>query len=139
MTAIDFSTELGQRAAERMDEQVIWLTTVGPSGAPQPRPVWFLWDGSAFLIYSQATAKKLDHIAQNPHVALHFNSTPDGDDVQVFLATAAIDRDAPRARDVEAYLAKYRDSIGDIGMTPDSFSLTYSVLIRAVPIKLRSL
>jgi len=79
---IDFTGELGARARARLTtELVIWLTTVAPSGTPHPRPVWFLWDGSAILIYSQSAAKKLDHIAVNPQVALHFNSTPDGEDI----------------------------------------------------------
>jgi PPOX class probable F420-dependent enzyme len=137
---IDFSGELGARAQERLRaEQVIWLTTVAPSGTPHPRPVWFLWDGSAFLIYSQPNAKKLQHIAGNPRVSLHFNSTADGDDVQVFLATATIDRNPPLAKDVGAYLAKYRADIEGIGMTPETFSATYTVLLRAVPSKLRGM
>jgi PPOX class probable F420-dependent enzyme len=137
---IDFSGELGARVRERLTtEQVIWLTTVAPSGTPHPRPVWFLWDGSAFLIYSQPTAKKLAHIAGNPHVALHFNSTPDGDDIQVFLATATIDRNPPLAQDVAAYRAKYRAAIEAIGMTPETLSATYNVLLRAVPTKLRGM
>ena len=137
---IDFSGELGARAHQRlMTEQVIWLTTVAPSGMPQPRPVWFLWDGSAFLIYSQPSAKKLEHIARQPQVALHFNSTSDGDDIQVFLATATIDRSPPLAQNMDAYLVKYRAAIKDIGMTPETLSASYNVLIRALPAKLRGM
>jgi PPOX class probable F420-dependent enzyme len=137
---IDFSGELGARAQERLTtELVIWLTTVAPSGMPQPHPVWFLWDSSAFLIYSQPTAKKLAHIARNPQVALHFNGTSDGDDIQIFLATATIDRTPPLAKDVQAYLAKYRDAIDDIDMTPETLSATYNALLRVVPTKLRGM
>jgi PPOX class probable F420-dependent enzyme len=137
---VDFGGELGARARERLTtELVIWPTTVAPSGTPQPRPVWFLWDGSVFLIYSESRAKKLEHIARNPQVALHFNSTPDGDDVQVFLATATIDRNPPLAQDVEAYLAKYRADIEASGMTPETFSATYNVLLQVVPTKLRGM
>jgi len=137
---VNFSGELGARVRERLTtEQVIWLTTVAPSGTPHPRPVWFLWDGSAFLIYSQPGAKKLEHIARNPHVALHFNSTPDGDDIQVFLATATIDRNSPLAQDVDAYRAKYRAAIEAMGMTPETLSATFTVLLRAVPTKLRGM
>ena len=137
---VDFGSELGARARERLTtELVIWLTTVAPSGTPHPHPVWFLWDGSAFLIYSQPTAKKLEHIARNPQVALHFNSTPDGDDIQVFLATATIDRNPPLAQDVDAYLTKYRADIEAIGMTPEALSATFTVLLRAVPTKLRGM
>lgn len=40
---IDLTTEYGARVARRLqDEQVIWLTTVGRDGTPQPNPVWFI-------------------------------------------------------------------------------------------------
>jgi len=75
---VDFRVELGARVRERLTtEPVILLTTVAPSGTPHPRPVCFLWDGSAFLISSQPRASKRAHIARNPQVALHFNSTPE--------------------------------------------------------------
>jgi hypothetical protein len=39
---IDFTSELGKNAAARIAaEQVIWLTTAGKSGTPQPNPVAF--------------------------------------------------------------------------------------------------
>ena len=46
----------GARAARHLrDDVVVWLTTVGPDGAPTPSPVWFLWDGdSSALMYSLA-------------------------------------------------------------------------------------
>ena len=43
---IDESTEFGARVAEHLrTEIVVWMTTVTPSGAPLPMPVWFLWEG----------------------------------------------------------------------------------------------
>jgi hypothetical protein len=42
---LDLTTDFGKRAAERLaKEKVIWLTTVGVDGAPQPNPVWFVWE-----------------------------------------------------------------------------------------------
>ena len=35
------------------EEPIIWLTTVRPDGRPHTVPVWFLWDGETFLIFSQ--------------------------------------------------------------------------------------
>jgi hypothetical protein len=50
---IDTSTDFGQRVTGRLHEEiVIWLVTVDPNGTPEPSPVWFYWDGDAFLIYS---------------------------------------------------------------------------------------
>jgi hypothetical protein len=47
---IDTNTEFGQRVARRLaEERIAWLTTIDSNGAPQPRPIWFLWDGATFL------------------------------------------------------------------------------------------
>ena len=41
---IDGSTALGARVLERLrSDRVIWMTTVD-RGAPQPAPVWFLYE-----------------------------------------------------------------------------------------------
>jgi PPOX class probable F420-dependent enzyme len=81
---IDLNTEFGHRVQNRLEQEpVIWLTTVDSKGSPQPRPVWFHWDGETVLIYSQAEGAKVRHIKHNPHVALNLNSTPDGGDVVV--------------------------------------------------------
>jgi predicted pyridoxine 5'-phosphate oxidase superfamily flavin-nucleotide-binding protein len=40
---LDFSTDFGQRAKERLErEPVAWLVTVGSDGTPQPSPIWYL-------------------------------------------------------------------------------------------------
>jgi PPOX class probable F420-dependent enzyme len=137
MAVIDPSTEHGQRVLERLaSEQVIWLTTVGKSGAPYPRPVWFLWEHETVLIYSQPDTAKLRHLAGNNRVALNFNSTPDGGDVAVISGTADVEENAPPATAVPAFIEKYGGGIGDIGMNPESFAASYSVAIRVTPEKL---
>ena len=57
---LDFTSSVGRRIKRRLrEEQIIWLTTVDGHLAPQPRPVWFHWDGETLLIFSQPhTAKK---------------------------------------------------------------------------------
>ena len=51
---VDPSTAFGARARRRLDGELIgWLVTVNGRGAPQPSPVWFLWDGESFLVYSR--------------------------------------------------------------------------------------
>jgi PPOX class probable F420-dependent enzyme len=138
MAGIDFSTEHGQRALERLRrEPVIWLTTVGPSGAPYPNPIWFLWEHDAILIYCEPTAAKLRHLAANPRVALNFNADPVGYDVVVFSGTARVDESAPPASAVPAFIEKYAIGIADYGLTPESYAATYSVAIRVIPETLR--
>lgn len=136
---IDLTTKLGLRAQERIaSETVIWLTTVGPHGTPQPRPVWFVWDGEAFVIYSQAKAKKVQHIQQNPNVALHFDSGTHGEDIQVFLGTAEIVEVPTPANQNTVYMDKYRGGIHGLGYTEQAFAKEYAVAIRVTPARLRS-
>jgi PPOX class probable F420-dependent enzyme len=70
----DEGTEFGARVARRLrEEQVVWLTTVTPAGAPLPRPVGFLWDGGDVVsVYSQPGAR-VRNIAANPRVTLNFD------------------------------------------------------------------
>lgn len=135
---IDFSGELGARAKQRLQgELVIWLTTTDAAGQPQPRPVWFIWEDESFLIYSQTQARKVQHIARNPRVALHFDGGPQGDDIQVFAGDAEIVAGPTPAHQVGAYLQKYSQAIRDLGYSAEAFAGEYPVAIRVHPRKLR--
>ena len=137
---IDFSTELGRRVARQLKlERIIWLTTVGPKNTPQPRPVWFHWDGTSFLIYSQPKAHKVSHISHNPKVSLNFNADVEGDEVAVFLGEARLDSSAPAVTENAEYLQKYEKGIADLDMTPMEFARDYSIPIRVTPTRLRGL
>jgi PPOX class probable F420-dependent enzyme len=137
---INWNNNLGRRAMARIQhEKVIWLTTISKSGFPQPRPVWFVWDGETFLIYSLPAAHKIKHIAGNPNVALHFNTDAGGEDIQVMLGTARADRDAPPVKLNRAYCEKYREGFKSIGMDEDTYSAQFSVAINVTPLRLRGL
>ncbi len=136
---IDLTSEFGQRAKEHLEEEYfIWFTTVGADLTPQPRPVWFIWDDNAFLIFSQPEAHKVKHIQQHPSVALHFNTDAKADnDVIVFLGEAEIDPSTPPADRLHSYCEKYKTGIEELGMIPEEFSKEYSLAIRIKPKKLR--
>jgi len=137
---IDLSNETGQRLLERIRvERVIWLTTVSPGGIPQPRPVWFVWDDGDFIVYSNANAKKLSHIAGNPNVALHFNTGADGYDVQVIIAKASIDAKLPSTNLNKAYSDKYGEEILTLDMSAERYAELYSVGLRITPTRIRGL
>ena len=136
---IDKKAKLDSKARKLIKrEYVAWLTTVGSDLAPQPRPVWFIWDKDSFLIFSQAHAHKLKHIQSHPNDSLHFNTDETGDkDVIVYVGRAEIDSKVPPAHKVRAYLEKYRSGIQGLGSTPEQFSQEYSVAIRITPTSLR--
>jgi len=136
---IDLSSDFGRKVQHYLDTQdVIWFTTIGSDLTPQPRPVWFVWDGATFLIYSQPD-HKVRHIATHPRVALNFNTDYEtGDkDVIVFTGSATVDDRVPAAHNNTAYLEKYRDGIAGLKMTPEEYGEKYSVAIRITPANVR--
>jgi PPOX class probable F420-dependent enzyme len=120
------------------EELVIWLTTVSPEGQPQSTPVWFLWDGESFLIFSQPGRPKLRNITENPRVGLHLRGDRSGDEVLIVEGRARRDPDSPRADRVPVYVEKYQDSIEALEWTPASFAADYSEPVRIVPERVRA-
>jgi PPOX class probable F420-dependent enzyme len=134
---VDTTTEFGRRVTRRLREALIaWLVTVRPDQTPQPVPVWFLWDGQTFLVYSQPDTPKLRNITRNPRVALHLDGDGKGGDIVVLTGEARVVADAPPANEVPAYVEKYRHGIAGIGMTPETFARAYSVALRVTPTRL---
>jgi PPOX class probable F420-dependent enzyme len=114
------------------NDKIVWLTTVTPTGRPAPRPVWFVWDGTAFIIYSLPDGAKIRHIAVNDQVSLHFNSSPGGGDVVVISGRAELVRDAPPPSAVPGLLDKYLDVIQAMGYTQEWYD-AYNTAIRVIP------
>lgn len=134
----DPTTDFGARVAARLrDERVIWLTTTGADGAPQPNPVWYLWDGDSFLIYSLPDAARLRHVRRTPRVALHFDGNGRGGDIVIFIGTAREAPEEPPASGQPAYLERYRDRIDRFFGGPEAFAARYALPLRITPTKIR--
>ena len=137
---IDTTSEFGTRVAQRLQQEgIIWLTTVRSDGTPQPSPVWFLWDGETFLIYSQPGAPKVRNIARSPKVALHLNGDAWGYNIVILTGDAQILEDAPPPTEVPAFVGKYRDDLRSVQSSED-FARTmhgYDLAIRVTPTALR--
>ncbi|WP_019815513.1 TIGR03667 family PPOX class F420-dependent oxidoreductase [Saccharomonospora saliphila] len=116
----------------RLDDEVAWLTTVTRSGRPAPRPVWFVFDGEAFVVFSEPGAAKVRHLARQSRVTVHFNSDAGGGDVLVVHGSGELDPDLLPSR-APGYLDKYEPSYPVIGHDRDSFDATYSTAIRITP------
>ena len=136
---LDPSKPAHARAELRLrSEQIAWLTTVRADGQAQSSPVWFLWDGQTFLLYSQPGAQKVRNLAANPKVALHLGDDGAGDDIVTVEGTASIEPGTPRADRVAGYLAKYRSAVEALGSEPGPFARTYSTAIRVRPSRVRA-
>src|SRR5262249_23267939 len=110
-------TAFGDKVRARLDqEEVVWLTTVGRDGTPQPNPVWSLLEpgGDSVLTYNRATAARIAHVRERPGVSLNFNNRDHSGDVVVIAGTGEVVDDAPPSDAHPAYQAKYREAIGRI-------------------------
>ena len=116
---------------------VIWLTTVRADGQPQTSPVWFLWDGERFLIYSRPRSGKVPNIRGNPRVSLNLDGDGDGGEIVTIEGTAQIGEQAPLADELRDYVEKYREHIKRLGSEPEPFARAYSTPIRITPTRRR--
>ena len=136
----DTTTPFGRRVAQRLrDERIIWLTAIDTTGTPQPNPVWFLWDGETILVFNQTSAKRLQHIARNPRVALNFNTTADGgSDLVIITGEATLNPNEKLAHEIPEYVAKYQQRIDDENFgTIENMARLYPVALRIRPTKVR--
>lgn len=123
----DPNTHFGARVARRLaDDIVIWLTTVGRDGTPQPNPVW---DGE-FLVYNLPTAARVGHVTARSRVSLNFDGNRQGGDIVIFTGSARISETEPPPDEHPAYLAKYDERmVGEAGSV-GAFASRYSLPLR---------
>jgi PPOX class probable F420-dependent enzyme len=126
--------ELTERIERHLTGDLIaWLTTVTPAGWPAPRPVWFVWDGAAIIIYSLNQGAKLRHIQANDQVTVHFNSSADGGDIVVISGRAELVPGAPPPSQFPGLLDKYAAAISRMGQSPQWYDDEYGVALRVTP------
>src|SRR5262245_39715513 len=131
-------TEIPMKVTERLvNEQIIWLTTTRTDGTPLTNPVWFLWNGRQFLVFTEPGSIKIKNMARNPRVALKFNSDFDGGDVAIFQAEAYLSDDPVSESDLKDYLSKYHEGLASINITAEILTSNYR-LVRLTPIKFRT-
>jgi PPOX class probable F420-dependent enzyme len=128
----DPGTPFGQRVLRRLrEEQVIWITTVGKDGTPQPNPVGFLFQGDGtVLVYNAAGANRLTHVAERPRVALHFDGDGAGGGIVVLTGTARRADDVPPPHQNRAFLAKYAGGMARHSGSAEKFSEDFPVPLR---------
>lgn len=127
----DPETPFGERVRTRLrDDIVVWLTTIGADGTPQPNPVWFIDEGETILVYNRPNANRLTHIRTRPRVALSFDSDGHGGDIVVLTGRAEIVSDQPPAHEIPAYVDKYGVAAAGISGSVEAFAVDYSVALR---------
>jgi len=120
--------------AERLrTDPILWLGTVRPDGRPHIVPVWFTWDGTSVLIFSQPNTQKIRNLRANPNVFLAIDDTKTGDDVALIEGTAELLAEPTSVTDQPAFFAKYATPIAQFGWTLAGMAADYSQPIRVTP------
>jgi PPOX class probable F420-dependent enzyme len=115
------------------DRAVAWLSTTSADDVPAIVPVWFVWDGETFLVFSKPHARKVRNLTANPRVMLAVGDPADDFDVQLVEGRAEL-LAAPTIELLPPALgAKYRAWLDGIGLGLDEFAATYGQPIRISP------
>jgi PPOX class probable F420-dependent enzyme len=134
LPAMDSTTVASLRVQRFLEtEPVVWLSSIrGNDGAPHLVPTWFVWDGDAIVIRSKPGAVKVRNLRRDPRAMVALGDADDDFDVGLLEARAEVD--ATLGVELPAvFLAKYRDRIAALGLTPPEFAATYSATIRLIP------
>jgi PPOX class probable F420-dependent enzyme len=128
----DEATPFGRRVRERLrSEMVVWLTTTGDDGTPQPNPVWFvLEEPDCVIVYNRGEAHRLNHLAVRPRVALNFDGNGKGGDIVVLTGAAEQAADLPGPDEHRGYAEKYGDAMARVSGSAEAFAREYPVPLR---------
>jgi PPOX class probable F420-dependent enzyme len=124
--AVEFTQEVSGRLAS---DHYGWLTTVAKSGQPVPRLVWFYFDGSDVVVYSEPNAAKVRHIRAHPRVSLNLDSDGNGAGIIIVGGIASVDEDGADPLQDERYRAKYGELAGSLGFG-EEFLAAYSTRLK---------
>ena len=123
---VDESTDFGARAARHLrEDKVAWLTTVTPSGAPLPMPVWFVWDGDETVVMYSRDSARVRNVRANPNVSLNFAGDGQGGDIVVLSGTAEVIDGAETADKDPGYRDKYSWGFDRLRISPEQFAARY--------------
>jgi len=128
----DPSTTFGKRVRERLAEEIVlWLTTVGADGTPQPNPVWFLCEGEdTILVYNRTGANRINHVKARPRVLLNFDGNGQGGDIVVLTGAAELLEGFPLAHEHEPFAQKYAEETARVFESTEDFARKYPVAMR---------
>lgn len=117
--AVEFTQEVSDRLSS---DKYGWLTTVAKSGQPVPRLVWFYFDGTDVLVYSESNAAKVRHIKAHSRVSLNLDSDGNGSGIIIVGGDATVDEEGADPLRDEQYRAKYGEYAASLGFSEEFLS-----------------
>ena len=107
------------------------LATVRPDGRPHVDPVWFYWDGEAFVVLTKPHAQKVRNLLSEPRAMVSIGQ-PGSPDATLVEVTAEVETDGA-ATIAGHFAAKYRGPLEALGLTIGRLVETYPSVIRLRP------
>ena len=129
------SAELTPELLDRLKSDAYgWLTTVAKSGQPVPKLVWFFFDGTDIIVYTEPGTAKVRHIRDHPRVSLNLDSDGNGGGIIVIGGPARVDAEGADPRADAPYWAKYQAASEQFGLTEamGNYSLRLRITIDKV-------
>jgi PPOX class probable F420-dependent enzyme len=124
------TVELTQEVSDRLSsDNYGWLTTVAKSGQPVPKLVWFYYDGSDVVVYSEPNAAKVRHIKAHPQVSFSLDSDGNGAGIIVVGGNATVDAEGANPLEDERYRVKYGELAASFGFSKE-FIANYSTRLK---------
>lgn len=109
------------------------LASVRSDGRPHVVPLWFVWDGTAFVMYSKPHAVKVQNLRRDPNAMLALGEPGRLDGAAALVEVRAeIDETVGL---LSAFADKYAERMARLGLSLETFALVYSQPIRLVPMR----
>jgi len=124
--AVDFTQEVSARLSS---DKYGWLTTVAKSGQPVPRLVWFYFDGTDVIVYTEPNAAKVRHIRAHPRVSFNLDSDGNGAGIIIVGGVTSVDAEGADPLADERYLAKYGEYAASLGFSKE-FLAAYNTRLK---------
>lgn len=124
------TVEFTQEVTERLSsDKYGWLTTVAKSGQPVPRLVWFYFDGTDVIVYTEPHAAKVRHISAHPRVSLNLDSDGNGAGIIIVGGVTSVDEEGADPLADERYVAKYGEYAASLGFSKE-FLAAYNTRLK---------
>jgi PPOX class probable F420-dependent enzyme len=121
--------------ARLRNDMMIWLSSVRPDGRAHLVPVWFLWTGEVFYVFSKPD-QKIRNLQQNTSVVLGLDDTKGGEEPIMIEGEATLLPPGEVDATMSAYAAKYRPRFEQYNWTPETMAKDYTEAILIRPSKL---
>jgi PPOX class probable F420-dependent enzyme len=124
--AVDFTQEVSDRLSS---DKYGWLTTVAKSGQPVPRLVWFYFDGTDVIVYTEPNAAKVRHVSAHPRVSFNLDSDGNGAGIIIVGGVTSVDAEGADPLADERYVAKYGEYAASLGFSKE-FLTAYNTRLK---------